>query len=364
MQRFVEWHERGVYSCTGDCFDIGLATRAALDGFRRTGDPLAGSTEDQSSGNGALMRLSPVAIRHWRNRAEMLRVAALQTRTTHGSSATLEASRRFAGLLAEAIGGASLSELLAGADADIEGGWSGLHRNSIEGSGYVVRSLQAALWAVARSMDFRSAILLAANLGDDADTTAAIAGQLAGAVYGASGIPEEWLEALAWRDRLENTAEQLFEAGWPATSWMTRDWTLRERLAALAAFAPGFAANGFRATLDQPVAQPGIYLGVTYSEETHRFIEMAYDYGWVRQLDWSEWRETEHGGRMMQDPAAMACANEDDLAHVLTICLRADRFCDGYLADAFNAGLIARVARRAETLLRCMDGKDYVVRRP
>ena len=198
-------------------------------------------------------------------------------------------------------------------------------------------------------------------------TTAAIAGQLAGAIYGASGIPAEWLEALAWKDRLGETATRLFEAGWPeqddaagepvsadqrAASWITQDWTVRERLEALAAFAPVFAATGFQAELDTPVARPDIYLGVTYAEETNRFIKMAYDYGWVRTLQWSEWRQTEHGRRMMQDPAAMACVDEDDLEHVLTTCMRADRFCDGYLADAFNAGLIARVVARAETLLR------------
>ena len=215
MGRFVGWQERGTYSCTGECFDIGNATRAALERFRRTGNPLAGSAADHASGNGALMRLSPVAIRHWRDGPEMLRVAALQTRTTHGSPATLAASANMAGMLAAAIGGASLPELLASPDAAIEGGWRGLPRAAIEGSGHVVRSLQAAVWAVARSTDFRSAVLLAANLGDDADTTAAIAGQLAGAVYGASGIPDEWLAALAWRGRLEDTAMRLFAAGWP-----------------------------------------------------------------------------------------------------------------------------------------------------
>lgn len=226
MRRFVDWHERGTYSCTGLCFDIGIATGAALDRFRCTGDPLAGCTADQSSGNGALMRLSPVAIRHWRDRAEMLRVAALQTCTTHGSPATLAASASLAGMLGAAINGASLPEVLASPDAAIEGGWCGLPRAAIEGSGYVVRSLQAALWAVARSTDFQSAILLAANLGDDADTTAAIAGQLAGAIYGASSIPNQWLTALAWRGRLEDTAGHLFAAGLPE-----RDTATSTRLA-------------------------------------------------------------------------------------------------------------------------------------
>ncbi len=347
MRRFADWHQRGTYSCTGTCFDIGIATRQALDRFRRTGNPMAGSVDDASSGNGALMRLSPVAIRHWRDRAEMLRVAAKQTRTTHGSPATLAASARFAGMLAAAIGGAPLPEVLSGPDAVIEGGWRGLPRAAVEGSGYVVRSLQAAVWAVSRSTDFRSAVLLAANLGDDADTTAAIAGQLAGAVYGASGIPAEWLDALAWRDRLEGTASALFQASWPETdvrmadSWMTHAWTLEERLAALAAYAPALAPAG----TDLPEG----------------FNEMAYEYGWVQVLPWSEWRDTDRGRGLMHDPAAMADAHADDLANVLTTCFRADRFCEGYLADAAQSGLLVRVATRAADLLRDLAGQSDTV---
>ena len=215
MRRFLDWSDTGAYSCTGTCFDNGIQTRAALERFRRSHEPLAGSTEPAASGNGALMRLAPVAIRHWRDRAVMAHVAEVQTRTTHGSPTTLAASGTFATMLADAIVGDDLNTVLSSPAAGaIEDGWRGLHRDMIEGTGYVVRSLQAAVWAVSRSTDFRSAVLLAANLGQDADTTAAIAGQLAGAVFGASGIPAEWLDALAWRERLETTAGRLFDAGW------------------------------------------------------------------------------------------------------------------------------------------------------
>ena len=214
MRRFLDWLDTGAYSCTSTCFDIGVQTRSALERYRRGGPPLAGSTDATASGNGALMRLAPVAIRHWQDPAEMARVAVVQTRTTHGSPATLAASGTFAIMLAEAIAGVGLSTILSGpAGNAVEGGWRGLHRDAVEGSGYVVRSLQAAVWAVARTTDFRSAVLLAANLGQDADTTAAIAGQLAGAVYGAGGVPAEWLGALAWRERLADTAGHLFDAG-------------------------------------------------------------------------------------------------------------------------------------------------------
>lgn len=75
-----------------------------------------------------------------------------------------------------------------------------------------MHSLEAALWCVGRTGTFRDAVLLAANLGEDADTTAAITGQLAGAIYGASGIPEEWLEKLAWRDEITASTLDLFAA--------------------------------------------------------------------------------------------------------------------------------------------------------
>ena len=214
MRRFLDWFDTGAYSCTGKCFDIGMQTRAALERYRRSGVALAGSDDPAASGNGALMRLAPVAIRHWRTREALARVADRQTRTTHGSPETLAASAAFASMLADAIEGVGLGAILARPEAEAVD-WRGLRRDAVEGSGYVLRSLQAAMWAVSRSTDFRSAVLLAANLGQDADTTAAIAGQLAGAVYGAAGIPAEWLDAVAWRDRLAELSGNLFDAAWP-----------------------------------------------------------------------------------------------------------------------------------------------------
>jgi len=94
----------------------------------------------------------------------------------------------------------------------LAGSWRRKPRDAIRSTGYVVDSLEAALWCVARTTRFRDAVLLAANLGDDADTVAAITGQLAGALYGAAAIPPSWLEVLAWRDRLAAAADALFAA--------------------------------------------------------------------------------------------------------------------------------------------------------
>lgn len=221
MERFSAWYENGSYSPTGRCFDIGVTTRQALAEWRKTNDPIAGPTSASSAGNGSLMRLAPVAVRHWRDRETLIDTAARQSKTTHGATESVAACLALAELLADAIQGLPGTALLrerscdyAGAiGAIMVGSWRFKHRDQIRSSGYVAHSLEAAMWCVGRTANFRDAVLLAANLGDDADTTAAITGQLAGAIYGASAIPSGWLAKLAWRDRIVSTTNALFDAG-------------------------------------------------------------------------------------------------------------------------------------------------------
>jgi len=217
MRRFVAWHEQGEYSCTGTCFDIGVTTRAALSRFRQNGHPFAGSAGPRSAGNGSLMRLAPVAIRHWQDRGMLRDVAARQSRTTHGAPEAVDACIAFADMLADAIEGRTRSQVMRSRDYPyagrigeiMAGSWRGKHRNAIRSSGYVAHSLEAALWCVGRTGTFFDAVLLAANLGEDADTTAAITGQLAGALYGVGAIPRDWLGMLAWSDRIAGCARLL-----------------------------------------------------------------------------------------------------------------------------------------------------------
>ena len=220
MDRFVRWWRHGEYSCTGNCFDIGTTIRQALERYRQTGDPLSGSTDPWTAGNGSLMRLAPVALRFWNDRARLRSAAMQQSRTTHGADEAVDGCRAFADLLADAIVGSPRSAVLASRSFEgaaevariLGGSWRGKARHEIRSTGYVVHTLEAACWSVARTADFRSAVLLAANLADDADTVAAVTGQLAGALYGLSGIPEAWLDRIAWKDRLLDTAQRLFEA--------------------------------------------------------------------------------------------------------------------------------------------------------
>jgi ADP-ribosyl-[dinitrogen reductase] hydrolase len=213
MNRFLSWYRDGEYSPTGRCFDIGIATSQALNRFERTGDPIGGSTDPLSAGNGCLMRLAPVALFHADDEAAAALAAERQSATTHAAAECVEASAWFARLLVRAIQGRPKTEVLAtphsgsGKVAALAAGsWRGKERAQIRSSGYVIDSLEAALWAVGTTATFEDAVALAVNLGDDADTVGAITGQLAGAVYGAAAIPDRWLAPLAWRDRLESTA--------------------------------------------------------------------------------------------------------------------------------------------------------------
>jgi ADP-ribosyl-[dinitrogen reductase] hydrolase len=217
LARFSDWWRNGTYSCTGRCFDIGGTTAQAIARWERTGEDHCGSTAPTSAGNGSLMRLAPVAIRYFGDRAALRDTAARQSKTTHAASEPVDACVLYAEMLADSIEGARRSEVLrdrsgtwAGPiDGIAAGSWRGKHRPEIQASGYVAHSLEASLWSVGRTSSFDRAALLAANLGQDADTTAAITGQLAGALGGASGIPAGWPNKLAWRDRLETAASAL-----------------------------------------------------------------------------------------------------------------------------------------------------------
>jgi ADP-ribosyl-[dinitrogen reductase] hydrolase len=228
MRRFVSWHEKGTYSCTGRCFDIGITTRQALERWKRTGNPIAGSTDPMTAGNGSLMRLSPVAVRHFADRAKLRDVAARQSRTTHAAPEAVDACVLYAEMLADAIEGRPRSEVLRAREAPYSGkiaqvalgSWRGLPRDSVKSSGYVAHSLEASLWSVGRTASFEGAVLLAANLADDADTTAAITGQLAGALYGEDGIPTAWKTKVAWEKRIAETADALATAGSPSAVTM------------------------------------------------------------------------------------------------------------------------------------------------
>ncbi|HSJ29665.1 MAG TPA: ADP-ribosylglycohydrolase family protein [Acidimicrobiia bacterium] len=232
-RRYVQWWRTGRYSVTGECFDIGNTTAAALARFETDGDArVSGLEASTAAGNGSIMRLAPVAI------ATMSRYPDdVETVIDRCVESSLPTHRSPQATSACAVLGVMLSALLGGEDEELvlDPSWSvweavrarmalhpevdevisGSHSRrappDIVGSGYVVRSLEAALWALGAHSDFEGAVLAAVNLGDDADTTGAVCGQLAGARQGASAIPDEWLAGLAAGDSIAATARSLAE---------------------------------------------------------------------------------------------------------------------------------------------------------
>ena len=227
MERYVRWWEEGYLSSTGSCFDIGNTVADALSHFMDTSDPYSGSSDPYSAGNGSLMRLAPVPMYFAGDAVEAIDRSADSSRTTHGAEEAVDACRYFAGLLFGALHGVDKDTLLSAAYCPVEGLWersplaekiaaiadgSFKHRDppDIKGTGYVVDSLEAALWAFNRSRNFREGALLAVNLGDDADTTGAIYGQIAGAYFGVEAIPPNWRERLTMTTEIASMADSLY----------------------------------------------------------------------------------------------------------------------------------------------------------
>lgn len=215
MNRYVNWWQWGYLSATGQCFDIGMTTANALQRYLVHGNPMAGSDDPRTAGNGSLMRLAPVALYYNPDLPMVLHHARQSSATTHRATEAMDACALFAETLCNALGGMPKDDVLrslharpesAALQALANGHYRDKAVDGIRSSGYCVDSLEAALWCFARESSFENTVLAAANLGDDADTVAAIAGQLAGAFYGASAIPERWLERLAMKSDIERLA--------------------------------------------------------------------------------------------------------------------------------------------------------------
>lgn len=232
-RRSLAWLDEGLWTARGIAFDVGGATRRAL-GRIRSGMPavLAGGRGENDNGNGSLMRILPASV--WLCRLPepaRFRAIAAYSATTHGHSRSimacwlhcLVAGRLLAGDVPREAYAAAMAEARsliatlpssaraeAGAYARVlDGGLPALPAGAIRGSGYVVHCLEASLWCLATTGDFASCVLAAVNLGEDADTTGAVAGGLAGLAYGRDAIPAEWVCALARSREIEALAGRL-----------------------------------------------------------------------------------------------------------------------------------------------------------
>ncbi len=223
MELYGRWARHGYLSSTGERFDIGNTVANALSTYRSTGDPYSGPVSILTAGNGSLMRLAPIPMFFFSDERAIDLYSGESSRTTHGAKECIDACRLFAQVLQRALAGKPKGSVIGESALTFAGAakivdvakceYADKERSQIRGTGYVVECLEAALWCFLRTDSFEAAVLEAANLGDDADTTAAVCGQVAGAYYGESGIPDRWLERIALRELISSLAEQLCTAG-------------------------------------------------------------------------------------------------------------------------------------------------------
>ena len=219
LKRYLNWYDNGYLSSTGKCFDIGGTTQDALERYRDHGIAHAGSANPNDAGNGCIMRLAPVVIYSQDEPEIAIHYAQEQSKTTHRAPECLMACQLMAEVLMRALQGKTKNEVLAPSSLQLD--WTDGLRSialgqyqrktveQIKGSGYVVQSLEAALWCFATTGTFAECVLAAANLGDDADTTAAVAGQIAGAFYSVENIPAAWQEQVFMGDEIKRMAMRL-----------------------------------------------------------------------------------------------------------------------------------------------------------
>ncbi|MDI6644233.1 MAG: ADP-ribosylglycohydrolase family protein [Methanobacteriaceae archaeon] len=220
MQRYLRWYREGYLSIRGECFDIGNTTREALQCFERTGNPYCGPDHEYSAGNGSLMRIASIPLYFRYSFDETVKYAALSSRTTHQHPLAVESCQVMACLIHGALNGVEKKYLLSPEYLSkmefhkeiqevLDGSYKRMNPPYIRGMGYVVKSLEASLWAFYNSNNFKEGCLLAVNLGEDSDTTGAIYGGLAGAYYGRNNIPNDWIDGLAEEELIETFISDL-----------------------------------------------------------------------------------------------------------------------------------------------------------
>ena len=241
MMKFGKWYYNDEYTPMGRMFDVGNTCSCAIDNYFVSQKSIAkcGLTGDRSNGNGSLMRIHPFVLYayiqflngteegYWRWMGCIEQASAL----THAHERSIMGCHIYADCLSFLLKESSKESLRAGikfAEGDLDylpefdyyqrifdPDFEKLTADEIKSTGYVVDTLEAALWCVLTTDNYRDCVLKAVNLGDDTDTVAAVAGGLAGALYGYDAIPKEWLNTLKRREYIEDLCRAAAE-NWKA----------------------------------------------------------------------------------------------------------------------------------------------------
>jgi len=223
MERYERWHSEGYRSSTGVCFDIGNQVSRALWDFRAHPRVPVDAVRTTSAGNGAIMRLAPVVIAGFEHREirEIVATAGLSARETHYSVEAEAATEVFAALLVGALLGWAPEHIINVGWASTGPAFDEMAARVIstdpaeraawekDTSGYIVHGLRLAVHGLLDFGSFDEAVLAIANMGGDADTNAAIYGQLGGAYFGVEAIPASWRSTLYQGEEIDELARAL-----------------------------------------------------------------------------------------------------------------------------------------------------------
>lgn len=236
MQLYSKWRREGYMSSCPEkgCFDIGRATAMAIGRYdlegmmqERAGEARVPSREYWGSqdpclgGNGGIMRLAPIPIYYRNDPGAAREYAALSSKVTHDSPACLDAAEVMALVIVRLLAGADKRDALTTDFGELrteevraitEGSFVNKTRDDIRTSGYVVHTLEAAMWALWHATSFEDGMMTLAAMGEDVDTVCAVYGAMAGACYGYGNIPRRWIESLQRRDLVEDIANRLWGA--------------------------------------------------------------------------------------------------------------------------------------------------------
>lgn len=229
---FLRWRDENYWSPLGDSFDIGISTSRALSRLAKGESPLnSGCTEEGANGNGSLMRIAPLVF-YTKDMPidKRFEIAKEVSAITHAHIRSVIACFYYVEFLRLLLQGKDKfdayeilkkqvteflkqksidSEEISLFDRLLKGNIRELGENEISGSGYVVHTIEAAVWCLLNTDNYADAVLKAVNLGEDTDTTAAVTGGLAGLLYGVEAIPSEWKVVLARHDDIEDLAVRL-----------------------------------------------------------------------------------------------------------------------------------------------------------
>lgn len=235
LERYLKWYKEGYLSSNGTCFDIGITILSSLMRFKETRDPYCGPTDEYTAGNGSLMRLAPIPLFYANNPELGIMMSGESSRTTHQAPVAIDACRYLGALIIGVVSGNNNTNdnnkkkqeilspfyspipkywdkysLTSELTDVISGSFKMLNPPDIRGSGYALKTLEAALWSFYGSDTFEEGCLMAVNLGNDADTIGAVYGQLAGAFYGEKGIPTRWLSKLVHKEKIIEMADDIY----------------------------------------------------------------------------------------------------------------------------------------------------------